>query len=126
MKSKILGVLATLMALMFVNSGLNKFFNYMPMPEDMPAEVMEAFGHLSALGWLLPLVGIMEVVAGVLIIISRTRALGAVMLTPIMVGILCAHAYMDPPGLIIPAVLAAILTWVIVANKEKYLPMMKA
>ena len=41
MKAKILFVLCLLFGLMFINAGLNKFFNYMPMPKDMPENSME-------------------------------------------------------------------------------------
>lgn len=36
MKQKILFGVCLLFGLMLINSGFNKFFNYMPMPEDMP------------------------------------------------------------------------------------------
>lgn len=46
MKKKILFGVSLLFGLMFINAGLNKFFNYMPMPEDLPEsmiKVMTAF-----------------------------------------------------------------------------------
>ncbi|HCO85795.1 MAG TPA: DoxX family protein, partial [Arenibacter sp.] len=43
MKNKILTVLCILFGLMMINSGLNKFFNYMPMPE-MSEEMMQIMG----------------------------------------------------------------------------------
>jgi len=36
MKKKILFVLSLLFGLMFINSGLNKFFNYLPSPKTCP------------------------------------------------------------------------------------------
>ncbi|HEU4495784.1 MAG TPA: DoxX family protein, partial [Flavobacterium sp.] len=58
-------VLCVLFALMFVNSGLNKFFNYMPMPELKPEDlkIYEAFGTIR---WLMPLVGLIEILGGLL------------------------------------------------------------
>lgn len=45
MKNKVLLVLTILFSLIMVNSGLNKFFNYIPMPELAP-ELMAVLGHL--------------------------------------------------------------------------------
>lgn len=125
MKQKILFVICLLFGLMFINAGLNKFFNYMPMPEEMPEASMKMFGAFMEIGWLFPLLGVFEVVGGLLMIIPRFRALGAVMMVPIMTGILLTQFTTDPSGLAIPIVLAAILIWVIMENREKYLPMIK-
>ena len=125
MKNKILFVLCVLAGLMFINAGLNKFFQYMPMPKDMPdkmVKVMMAFGEI---GWVMPLVGTFEVIGGVLLIIPRTRALGAIVLVPILTGILLANINMSPSGLPIVFALIAILAWVIIENRAKYLAMVK-
>jgi uncharacterized membrane protein YphA (DoxX/SURF4 family) len=111
---------------MFINAGLNKFFNYMPVPPDMPDATMKMFIAISSIPWILPLVGFIEVVGGVLIIFKRTRALGAIMILPIMVGIMLTHLTVAPEGLPMALVLFAILVWVIVENREKYLPMVRS
>lgn len=125
MKQKILFFICLLFGLLFINAGLNKFFNYMPMPEEMPEASMKMFAALMEIGWLFPLLGVFEVVGGLLIIIPRFRALGAIVLVPIMTGILLTQITTDPSGLAMPIILAAILTWVILENRQKYLPMIK-
>jgi uncharacterized membrane protein YphA (DoxX/SURF4 family) len=125
MKNKILFVLCLLFGLMFINAGLNKFFNYMPPPPDMPADTMKMFVAITQISWLMPLLGIAEIVGGILIIFKRTRALGAVIIFPIMVGIILTHLTVAPEGLPMALVLLAILIWVMVENREKYLPMVK-
>lgn len=124
MKKKILFAASLLFGLMFMNAGLNKFFNYMPMPEDMPEQAMNMFNAMMQIGWLMPLLAVGEIVGGLLFIIPKTRALAAVMLTPIMVGILCSHFSLGE-GFAIPFVMTAILIWVIAENWQKYLPMVK-
>ncbi len=111
-----------LFALMFINAGLDKFLHYMPMPEMTPdmKPVFEAFGTLS---WLIPLTGLIELVAGALIIFPKTRALGAIMILPVMVGIICHNATLnngDPTGLAIAGVLFLINLWMIGDNWKKY------
>jgi uncharacterized membrane protein YphA (DoxX/SURF4 family) len=125
MKSKILFVLCLLTGLMFINAGLNKFLNYMPMPKDMPQNMVKVMQAYMEIGWIMPLVGAAEIVGGLLLIFGRTRVLGAVVLVPILTGILLANISMAPSGLPIALVLTAIVVWAIIDNWEKYLPMIR-
>ena len=125
MKNKVLFVVCLLFGLLFINSGLNKFFNYMPMPEDMPESMMNLMAAFKEIGWLMPLVGLTEIVGGVLIIPTKFRALGAIIILPIMIGILLTHIVNEPSGLILAVILFAINIWVIIENREKYYPLIK-
>lgn len=122
-KSKILFTLALLFGLMFINAGLNKFLSYMPMPEKLPEKMLKAMTAFMEIGWLLPLVGLAEIVGGLLIIIPKTRALGALIIFPIMVGITLTNIFQDSSGLPIVFVLWAILIWIMVENRRKFLPL---
>ena len=125
MKKKILFVVSVLFGLMFINSGLNKFFNYMPMPEDLPDKMMKLFTAFMEVGWLMPLIAVAEIVGGLLFITNKYRALGAIVIFPVMIGILLTHLINAPSGLPIALVLLAINLWVIIENREKYLPMIQ-
>jgi hypothetical protein len=48
-------IFALLFGLMFINAGLNKFFNYMPMEKPTP-EQMKLFAAFGEIHWLMPLV----------------------------------------------------------------------
>ncbi len=124
MKNKILFVVCLLFGLMFINAGLNKFLNYMPMPKDMPESMMKVMGAFMAIGWLLPLVGIVEIVGGILFIIPKTRALGAIIVFPVVIGILLVNVYQAPSGIPIALALLAINVWAIIENRDKYMPML--
>jgi len=125
MKKKILLVVGTLFGLMFINSGLNKFLNYMPVPDDLPSEMVKLMTAFMTIGWLMPLVAVAEIVGGALFMIPKFRALGAIVIFPIMVGIVLTHIFNAPSGLPIAIVLLAINIWVIIENRAKYLPMIK-
>lgn len=125
MKKKILLVVGILFGLMFINSGLNKFLNYMPVPDDLPAEMVKLMTAFMTIGWLMPLVAIVEIVGGALFMIPKFRALGAIVILPIMVGIVLTHIFNAPSGLPIAIVLLVINVWVIIENRAKYLPMIK-
>jgi len=125
MKRKILFVLCLLAGLMFINAGLNKFFNYMPAPKDMPEKMVKVMTAFMEIGWLMPLVGFVEVIGGLLLIFNRTRALGAIVILPVLTGILLANISMAPSGLPIVFALIAIVAWAIIDNWDKYLPMIR-
>ena len=95
------------------------------MPQDMPEKTITAMMAFNQIGWLLPLVAVAEIVGGVLFMINITRALGAIIIFPIMVGLLLTHIVTIPSGLPLALVLLAINLWVIFENKQKYLPMLK-
>ncbi|KHJ36710.1 DoxX [Pedobacter glucosidilyticus] len=125
MKSKILFVLSLLFGLMFINAGLNKFFNYMPMPEDIPEAMVKLMAAYTTIVWLMPLVAVVEIIGGVLIIIPRFRALAAIMVLPITVGILLTHIFNEPSGLPIAIAFFAVNIWLLFEYREKYMPLVK-
>lgn len=120
MKQIILAVLSVLLGLIFINAGLNKFFNYIPMPEELPEEMLKDFQAFNEIVWLMPLVAVAEIIGGILIMVPRWRALGALILFPVMVGILLTHIIVEPAGLIMVIVYWAIFLWIIYENKHKY------
>lgn len=125
MKNKILFVVSLLFGLMFVNSGLNKIFQYMPMPKDMPENMVKLVEAFAAITWLMPLIAVVEIIGGVLVIIPKYRALGAIMILPVMVGILLTHIFNVPSGLPIALTLVAVLTWIMIDNRAKYVALFK-
>lgn len=115
-------VVCILFGLMFINAGLNKFFNYMPMPE-MTADQMALMGAFVKISWLMPLIGAIEVIGGLLFALPKYRALGAIVILPVMVGIVLHNAIFDPSGLTIALPFFLINLWIIGDNWSKYKPM---
>lgn len=124
MKNKMLTVLCILFGLLMLNSGLNKFFNYMPMPETSE-EMRQIMGAFMTIKWIFPLVAVVEIIGGALIAIPKTRALGALVILPVMAGIFVHHLVHDLSGMGIPLLLFAINIWAIIANWHKYEPILK-
>jgi putative oxidoreductase len=119
MKNKIFMGVRILFAIMMINSGLNKFFNFMPMPE-MAEAAGNLMGAFFASGYIFPLVAIVEVLAGALIFTKKFNALGAVLMMPITVNIFLVHTVLDPAGFIMGLVLLLINLWILIENKEKF------
>jgi len=114
-------ILSLIFGLMFINAGLNKFLNYMPAPKPTP-EQMKLFAAFGEISWLMPLVGVVEIIGGLLFIFPKTRALGAIVILPVMVGIVVHVFTMDKStmGMTISGILFLINLWMIIDNKEKY------
>lgn len=118
-------IVFSLFALLLVNGGLNKFLNYMPMPASMPEEVVKDSAAMVEISWLMPLLAIVEILGGLLILIPKTRALGALVIFPVMMGILLTHILVAPDGLVMALIIWVILIWIIIDNWRKYLPIVK-
>ena len=125
MKNRIIFILSLLFGLMFINAGLNKFLNYMPIPDDLPEKMIKVMTAFMEINWLMPLVGFVEILGGMLFIIPKTRALGAIMIFPIMIGILLTNIFSAPTGLPIAIILLLINLWVMYENRDKYLSLVE-
>jgi putative oxidoreductase len=125
MKKKILNILSILFGLLLINGGLDKFLHYMPVPENLPEKLVKDSLALVEIEWLMPLVGFAELLGGLFILFPKTRALGVLVVFPVMVGVLLTHIFVAPEGLIIAVVIWAILLWIIYENRHKYLNLLK-
>lgn len=98
----------------------------MPMEKPTP-EQMKLFAAFGEISWLMPLTGIVEVIGGLLFVFPKTRALGAIIILPVMIGIVFHIFTLDksPMGMSIAGVLFLINLWMIIDNKEKYKTLVK-
>lgn len=97
----------------------------MPMPDNIPEKMVKINAAFMEIGWLLPLIAIVEIIGGLLFIFTKTRALGAIIIFPVMIGITLTHVLQAPDGILIALVLLSINFWVIYENRHKYLPMIR-
>lgn len=121
MQKKVLHILSIIFGLLLINGGLDKFFHYMPIPPDLPDSLVKDTAAIMEIVWLLPLIGLAELVGGLLILFAKTRALGALIVFPVMVGVLLTHIFVAPEGLPIALVIWTILLWIIWENRNRFL-----
>jgi hypothetical protein len=95
------------------------------VPKDMPEGLMKIFTAFMEIKWLFPLIAIAEIVGGILFMTNRYRALGALIILPILLGVVLTHLMYAPSGLPLALALLAIEIWVIIENREKYLPLIR-
>ncbi|MEY2595988.1 MAG: hypothetical protein RL634_745 [Bacteroidota bacterium] len=125
MKNKILNILSIVYGLLFINGGLAKLLKYIPTPTDLPEAVVKDNAAMAEIVWLMPLISCAEILGGLLIIIPKTRALGALIVFPVMVGVLLHHIFVDPKNIVMALIIWIVLIAIIINNKEKYLPIIK-
>jgi putative oxidoreductase len=123
MKSSITKViLRSLLGLIFLVFGLNKFLNFIPNPPEPPA-AMDFFGALFRTGYFLPLLASTEVISSILLLTGMMVPLALTLLAPVIVNIFMFHLFLAPAGLPIVAILAVLelaLAWM---HREAFAPL---
>jgi len=119
MNPKFIMALRLLLGLILLVFGANKFLQFMPSPpmEGPPADF---FGALFATGYMIPLIAITEIVAGVLLLTNKWTGLALVLVAPISVNIVMFHLALDPAGIAAAAVVAVLNVVLIYANWKKF------
>lgn len=125
MKNKIFNGISILFGLLLINGGLNKFLNYMPVPDDLPEAVIKDNIAITEIVWLMPLIGFAELIGGLLILLPKSRALGILIVFPVMVGVLLTHTFVAPSGLPVAIIIWIIMIWIIYENRNKYFSIIK-
>ena len=106
-------VARVLLGLMFAVFGSNIFLHFIPMP-PLPATLAGDFSKALMQSHYIYVVGLLQVIGGLLLLIGRYVPLGLTLLGPVIVNILLFHIFLDPSGLpmaIVVAVLALFQLW---------------
>ncbi len=108
---------ALLLALVFLVFGANYFLKFIPMPpmSGDPLTFMMLFGGSGYMTF----VKVLEIAFAILLVLPKTKALGLLLILPIVVNIVCFEVFIaKQPGLGIALLLINFLG--IFFNKEKY------
>ena len=104
-----------LLGLIFLVFGLNGFFNFIPMP--MPTGTAGQFLGAIFISRFFIVLYLLQVVPSVLLLIGRYVPLALVLLAPVIVNIVCFHAFMAPSGL--PLAVVVVALWLLVAHSVR-------
>jgi len=102
-----------MLGLVFVVFGSNIFFHFIPAP-TLPATPAGDFSKALMQSNYIYVVGLLQVIGGLLILIGRFVPLGLTLLGPVIVNILLFHIFLDQSGLpiaLVVSVLALFLLW---------------
>lgn len=118
MNSKVFMILRILLGVFILVFGVNKFANFLPMPE-LSADAGAYFGALIN-AKTMTLVGIVEIIAGLALLLNKYGALLALILMSVSVNAVLFHAVLDPGGIGGAAVLLILNSAVLYGYKDKY------
>ena len=99
-----------LAGVIFLVFGLNGFPDFIPLPP--PGGIAGQFMGALYVSHYLWVIFAFQVIAGVLLLVNRYVPLALAVLAPVIVNILCFHAFMAPSGL--PLALFVAVMWVLI------------
>jgi putative oxidoreductase len=109
---------AILLGAMFIFGGATHLFHFGPTPPPMTGDA-DTFMKLFGSTGYMTVIKICELLFGILVLIPKTRALGLILLAPIVVNILIFELHIaKAPGIGVALVVVTALA--IYLNKEKY------
>lgn len=114
----------SLLGLLFVVMGLNIFLNFIPMPPPPEGPARNFMMALFMSHYFL-VVGALEVAGGALLLTARYLPLGLTLLGPVIVNIICFHAFMEPSGLPLAIVVAALALFLLRRYREHFAGLVK-
>ncbi len=117
-------VVRILLGIMMVVFGLNKFLQFIPLPELTP-EAGKFMGALMDSGYIMEIVAIVEIVTGLLLLANKFVPLALVILFPVMLNAFLFHAVLDIAGVGGAAFAVAMNIFLFFAYKDKYSELLK-
>ncbi|MFS8103053.1 DoxX family membrane protein [Lentzea alba] len=110
---------------LFAFSGFTKLFGLGSQSMDgMPAEAVAFATALGESGFIMPITAVVELVAGVMLLVNRFAPLALALLAPLVVGIFGFHVLLAPSGAAVAVVLAVAELYLAWAYRESFKPML--
>ncbi len=113
-----------LLGIAFTVFGLNILHPFMPQPPMVAGSLVAQF--MTVMGpthWMM-IVGLFQIVGGLLVLIGRTAPLGLAILAPVLVNILCFHLFLENGDGIAPGVVFSVLEiFLIYAYRSYFMPL---
>jgi uncharacterized membrane protein YphA (DoxX/SURF4 family) len=113
-----------LMGALFLSSGL---FGLLAAPQATPGLPEGAIAFTDSLmktGYMLPLISGTQAVVGALLLVNRFVPLALALLAPVVVNIVVFHLFLEPHGLGLAIVVAALEIYLAGVYRETYRPML--
>lgn len=126
MNEKYLPVAARLiLGAIFLVFGLNGFLRLIPMPM-LPVHATAFLGALAATGYMFPLIKIVEIVAGLMLLLGRFVPLALALLAPDIINISLFHLFLAHIGLPVAGLLLVLSIYLAWSFRDVYRPMLSS
>jgi hypothetical protein len=127
-KSRYLPVIARfLMGVPLVVFGLNGFLNFIPQPSTPMAPGAAAFaGALMASGYMMKLIGLTQIITGVLLVTNRYVPLALALFAPFIVNSIAFHVFLEHTGLPMAAIFLALEVYLAWIYRQAFASMLQA
>ena len=113
----------SLLGLAFVVFGLNAFLQFIPAPP--PEGLAGDFFKALFVSHYFYAVAVFQIAGGALLLLGRFVPLGLTLLGPVIVNILLFHIFLEPKGLAIAIVVAALALIVLGHHRESFKGLLK-
>src|SRR5450432_4338554 len=113
------------LGLVLATFGLNKLAPFLPQP-PISGPPAQFFGALFATGYMIPLIAVTEIVAGIMLLSGRFVPLALTLLAPVIVNILAFHLFLAPAGIGVPVIVLALEVYLAWTYREAFAPMLHA
>ncbi|QAA82449.1 DoxX protein [Aequorivita sp. H23M31] len=124
MNSTFTKILRIILGLGLLFLGISHLIGYRFLPMYIYAgDTAVIYEKLSELGYILKIVGILEIFIGLMLILGKWVPFALLLLAPISVNILLYHLFLDAPGLIIALILIALTFVLIYKHWKVYRPL---
>jgi len=119
MKKYLAAIARILLGATLLFAGLNKIFWFVPIPPMAPAaaSLMSAF---KAGGYFVPLLGVVEIIGGVLFLLNRLLPFALLITAPVVVNILAWHVFLDRRALPIALTLVLLESYLAWQDREAF------
>ena len=122
MKNALSKVIQWVFGLVLIFFGLNGFLQFMPSPEFN--EVGSAFlGALFSTGYIFPLMSAVWIVIGILFLLNRWSAFGAVVIFPISLNLIFFHLFLDVTGILFGLIVFVLNIYLLWVYRNTYKPL---
>jgi len=116
-------VLRIIFGLFLLFFGLNGLLQFAPMPAVGP-EAGAFFGAIASTKIFFPIIGILEIVTGILLLLKRAVPLALVIIFPILFCAVLFHISLNPEGILFALIGFALNIALFFSFKEKYVTLL--
>lgn len=107
------------LAIFLIVLGSNGFFNFLPYPE-MSDSANAFMGAINSAKFIFPLIGLIEIVSGILLLAKKAMPFALIMVLPILVNAMIFHVSLNPEGMLFATICFVCNIFLLYHNRESY------